>query len=263
MCNAGLSLCSKEFLISLKPDKAQWYVDTPALAAIAVFDCRRDRITDVVSSFQAIAHNQQIPHNHFRKDWQRRVRTHFDQAGKKHSRRVARQAKAAKVAPRPVDLLRPVVRCPTIKYNRKVRAGRGFTLAELKAAGIPRLYAPTIGIAVDGRRQNLSEESLAANVARLKAYKERLVVFPRRSNKPKQGDSKVDLASTETVKNISAVLPIEKVNAGFSEIAKSDVPKPAEGGAYRTLRLARAEARNQGKREKRARDAAEAEAAKK
>nr|XP_036586494.1 60S ribosomal protein L13 [Colletotrichum truncatum]KAF6796901.1 60S ribosomal protein L13 [Colletotrichum truncatum] len=228
----------------------------------------------------AIAHNQQIPHNQerrrhientttdkhetdFRKDWQRRVRTHFDQAGKKHSRRVARQAKAAKVAPRPVDRLRPVVRCPTIKYNRKLREGRGFTLAELKAAGIPRLYAPTIGIAVDGRRQNLSEESLAANVARLKAYKERLVVFPRRSNKPKQGDSKVDLSKTETITNISAALPIEKVASGFSEIAKSDVPKAAEGGAYRTLRLARAEARNQGKKEKRARDAAEAEAAKK
>ncbi|TDZ16727.1 60S ribosomal protein L13 [Colletotrichum orbiculare MAFF 240422] len=211
----------------------------------------------------AIAHNQQIPHNHFRKDWQRRVRTHFDQAGKKHSRRVARQAKAAKVAPRPVDRLRPVVRCPTIKYNRKVRAGRGFTLAELKAAGIPRLYAPTIGIAVDGRRQNLSEESLAANVARLKAYKERLVVFPRRSNKAKQGDSKVDLASTETSKNLSSSFPIAKLASGFSEVAKSDAPKPIEGGAYRKLRDQRAEARNQGKKEKRARDAAEAEAAKK
>ncbi|KAF4888088.1 60S ribosomal protein L13 [Colletotrichum fructicola] len=199
----------------------------------------------------------------FRKDWQRRVRTHFDQAGKKHSRRVARQAKAAKVAPRPVDLLRPVVRCPTVKYNRKVREGRGFTLAELKAAGIPRLYAPTIGIAVDGRRQNLSEESLAANVARLKAYKERLVVFPRRSNKPKQGDSKVDLASTETVRNLSAALPVENTVSGFSEISKSDVPAAVEGGAYRKLRLARAEARNLGKKEKRARDAAEAEAAKK
>ncbi|GKT93828.1 60S ribosomal protein L13 [Colletotrichum tofieldiae] len=179
---------------------------------------------------------------HFRKDWQRRVRTHFDQAGKKHSRRVARQAKAAKVAPRPTDLLRPVVRCPSIRYNRKVRAGRGFTLDELK---------------------NLSEESLAANVARLKAYKERLVVFPRRSNKVKQGDSKVDLASTETVQNLANALPIEKAASGFSEISKSDLPKPIEGGAYRKLRLARSEARLLGKREKRARDAAEAEAAKK
>ncbi|KAG9918967.1 hypothetical protein KCV05_g10843, partial [Aureobasidium melanogenum] len=61
----------------------------------------------------AIKHNQQIPHNHFRKDWQRRVRVHFDQAGKKKARRNARAAKAATVAPRPVDKLRPIVRCPT------------------------------------------------------------------------------------------------------------------------------------------------------
>jgi large subunit ribosomal protein L13e len=42
------------------------------------------------------------------------------------------------------------------------------------------------------------------------------------------------------------------------------MPTPVEGGAYRKLRDARAEARNAGKREKRAKDAAdEAAAAKK
>jgi large subunit ribosomal protein L13e len=54
------------------------------------------------------------------------------QPGAKSRRRDARRAKAAAVAPRPVDKLRPIVRCPTIKHNRRVRAGRGFTLAELK-----------------------------------------------------------------------------------------------------------------------------------
>lgn len=29
-------------------------------------------------------------------------------------------------------MLRPIVRCPSLKYNRRVRAGRGFTLEELK-----------------------------------------------------------------------------------------------------------------------------------
>lgn len=48
-------------------------------------------------------------------------------------RRKARQAKARLVAPRPVaGPLRPQVRCPTIRYHTKVRAGRGFTLEELK-----------------------------------------------------------------------------------------------------------------------------------
>ncbi|KAI0105303.1 ribosomal protein L13e [Nemania sp. FL0031] len=213
----------------------------------------------------AIKHNNQIQKNHFRKDWQRRVRCHFDQPTKKIARRKARAAKAAALAPRPVDKLRPVVRCPTIKYNRRVRAGRGFTLTELKEAGIPRLVAPTVGIAVDFRRQNLSEESLAANVARLKAYKERLIVFPRKGAKhPKAGDSKdIDLSKIQTASSISASLPITPIGEGITEIKKSDMPAPIEGGAFVALRKARSDARLVGVRDKRAKDKAEAEANKK
>ncbi|KAI0392149.1 putative 60S ribosomal protein L13 [Xylariaceae sp. FL0594] len=201
----------------------------------------------------------------FRKDWQRRVRCHFDQPTKKIARRKARAAKAAALAPRPVDKLRPIVRCPTIKYNRRVRAGRGFTLAELKEAGIPRLVAPTVGIAVDFRRQNLSEESLARNVERLKAYKERLIIFPRKGAKhPKAGDSKdINLSQTQTVSSISAALPIVPVGEGVTEIKKSDMPAPIEGGAFKLLRKVRSDARLKGIREKRAKDKAEAEANKK
>ncbi|KAF7871892.1 hypothetical protein EAF04_003999 [Stromatinia cepivora] len=214
----------------------------------------------------AIKHNQQIAHNHFRKDWQRRVRVHFDQPGRKLRRRNARLAKTAAVAPRPIDLLRPVVRCPTIKYNRRVRAGRGFTLAELKEAQIPRKLAPTIGISVDARRQNLSVESLKANVDRLKSFRARLILFPRKLGQPKKGDStKEEVASLkETSSRVKNALPITTVEGGFSEISKSDMPKPVEGGAYRKLRVARSDARLVGKREKRAKDAAdEAAAAKK
>jgi len=215
----------------------------------------------------AIKHNQQIPHNHFRKDWQRRVRVHFDQPGRKSRRRDARRAKAAAIAPRPVDKLRPIVRCPTIKYNRRVQAGRGFTVAELKEAGIPRKFAPTIGIAVDPRRQNLSMESLALNVERLKAYRARLIIFPRKLGQHKNGDAskediKVDQDSLTTI--IKHSLPITKVDVAVKEIKKSEMPKPVEGGAYRKLREARSEQRNLGKREKRAKDKAdEAAAAKK
>ncbi|KAM3506990.1 hypothetical protein MY10362_002045 [Beauveria mimosiformis] len=211
----------------------------------------------------AIKHNQKIVKNHFHKDWQRRVRTHFDQAGKKASRRTARQAKAAALAPRPVDKLRPIVRCPTIKYNRKVRTGRGFTLTELKEAGIARPLAPTIGIAVDFRRQNLSEESLALNVARLKAYKERLILLPRKSNAPKKGDTKTDLSKVNTAATIASVLPVAATDLGVKEIKKGDMPAPVKGGAYVALRQARSEKRYQGAREKRAKDKAEADGAKK
>ncbi|KAG6119717.1 hypothetical protein E4U13_007408 [Claviceps humidiphila] len=211
----------------------------------------------------AIKHNQKIVNNHFRKDWQRRVRTHFDQPGKKASRRVARQAKAAALAPRPVDKLRPIVRCPTIKYNRKVRAGRGFTLTELKEAGIARPLARTIGISVDHRRQNLSEESLAINVARLKAYRERLILLPRKSNAPKKGDTKTDISQINRAATVSSVLPIAPTDLAVKEIQKSEMPAPIEGGAYATLRAARSNKRYQGAREKRIRDKAEAESASK
>lgn len=130
-----------------------------------------------------------------------------------------------------------------------------------KAAGIPRPLAPTIGIAVDHRRQNLSEESIARNVARLKEYQSRLVVLPRRSNAPKKGEVKAsDLAGADTVRDVAATFPVP-VPQGFTEVAKSDMPKPIEGGAHRAYRMAWSNQRHQGAREKRVRDKAEAETA--
>lgn len=77
--------------------------------------------------------NNMIPNAHFHKDWDKRVHCWFDQPGRKLRRRQAREKKALRVAPRPIaGSLRPVVRCQTFKYNTKVRAGRGFTLEELK-----------------------------------------------------------------------------------------------------------------------------------
>jgi len=104
------------------------------------------------------AHNNVLHANHFRKDWQRRVRTWFDQPGRKLRRRHARKTKAATLGIRPLTLLRPAVRAQTVRYNRKVREGRGFTLAELKSAGIGKKEARGVGIVVDHRRRNLSEE---------------------------------------------------------------------------------------------------------
>ena len=82
--------------------------------------------------------NQMIPNAHFHKDWDTYVKTWFNQPARKERRRKARGLKAAKVAPRPVKSLRPIVRCPTFKYNIKDRAGRGFTLEELKGAGLTK-----------------------------------------------------------------------------------------------------------------------------
>lgn len=195
----------------------------------------------------AIAKNLPILKNHFRKHWQERVRVHFDQAGKKVSRRQARAAKAAKAAPKPIDLLRPVVRAPTVKYNRKVRAGKGFTLAELKAVGLAPRYARTVGIAVDHRRQNRSQEGFDVNVARLQAYLAKLVIFDKKSK-----------AAGETQVGVAATFPIEQAKPESTPRAVQ-----ASTGAYATIRKARISKKNKGKLDKRDADKKAAEDEKK
>ena len=155
-------------------------------------------------------HNQVIANAHFHKNWANHVQTWFDQPADKKRRRNARLAKAKRVAPRPISLLRPAVRCPTVKYNMRLRAGRGFTFAELKAAQINKKQARGIGIAVDHRRENRSEESFLANVQRLKMYKSKLVVFPRKSTKRlRSGDSTKEQRAAATVQVLTkGVLPI-------------------------------------------------------
>eukprot|EP00924_Labyrinthula_sp_SR-Ha-C_P016995 augustus_masked-scaffold_75-processed-gene-0.1-mRNA-1 protein AED:0.39 eAED:0.39 QI:0/-1/0/1/-1/1/1/0/171 len=100
---------------------------------------------------------------------------------RKRRRKLNRQKKAKALAPRPRSLLRPIVHCASRRYASKLRFGRGFTLLELKEAGINVNEAPTIGISVDKRRYNKSQESLDRNVERLKEYKSKLIVFGKKS----------------------------------------------------------------------------------
>ena len=84
--------------------------------------------------------NNLIPNQHFHKWWQRHVRTWFNQPARKQRRRANRIEKAKAVFPRPAKgSLRPIVRCPSIRYHTKQRAGRGFTLEELKVSDFDRL----------------------------------------------------------------------------------------------------------------------------
>lgn len=187
------------------------------------------------------------------------MKTWFNQPGRKKRRRLTRQKKAAAIAPRPTaGLLRPVVHCQTWKYNTRLRAGRGFTFEELKEAGINRKEARTIGIAVDHRRKNRSLEGLQANVQRLKEYKTRLILFPKKANHPKRGDSNPEtLAMAKQLKG--EILPIKaKVPKLKSRVISDEERKFS---AFQALRMARADARLIGVREKRAKQKAEEAAA--
>merc|ERR1712014_490867 len=156
------------------------------------------------------------------------------------------------VAPRPVKSLRPVVRCPTYKYNIKDRRGRGFSLDELKAAGISKNMAKTIGISVDHRRKNKSLESLQRNVQRLKEYQSKLILFPVKSSKPRKGD-----ASEEDIKKATQlegrVLPVTAVAKRPRAMELTDDLKKFK--AFNSVRQARAVARLWGIRAKKAKEA--------
>jgi hypothetical protein len=86
-----------------------------------------------------------------------------------------------------------------------LRAGRGFTLDELKEAKINRHEAKSLGICVDHRRSNKSEESLQLNAQRLKQYRAKLIVFPLPSKKNKKAAPKKTAPRTaETLSLLTA-----------------------------------------------------------
>jgi len=191
--------------------------------------------------------NHAIQNIHFHKDWQERVRTWFNQPARKVRRRTARAAKAIRVFPRPVQgPLRPVVHAPTKRYNMKVRYGRGFTLEEIREAGINKHQALSIGISVDYRRRNKTDKSLKANVQRLKQYKSKLVLFPRDWKTPKQGEaSKEEFKKAEQQRG--QLLPIRARHTSLEVVKASDIPQDS---AYLSLRRARSDARLVGVRAK-------------
>jgi len=229
-----------------------------------------------------VKHNNAISDSHFRKDWERHVYTWFDQAPQKKARRLKRQRKAARVFPRPVKgLLRPIVRSPSAKYNTHVREGYGFTYEELKAAGVNRREARSIGISVDPRRRNKSNSSFEPNVERLKKYLAKLVLWPRKVSKSKlrlkgkQLHEKADKEKQkeEEEKGVKKVKTDKKVKIPpFKQVRRVlpiKYPKPKvewrvigdyerKGpGAYATMVTARTEARRVGKKSKAEIEAAE------
>ncbi|KAL0234818.1 hypothetical protein PCE1_001854 [Barthelona sp. PCE] len=201
-----------------------------------------------------VRHNQHLPTVHFRKEWTDRVKVHLDQASKKISRRNKRQARAQKLFPRPVELLRPVVRCSSQRYNLKFREGRGFSLLELKEAGVPAMLARKIGIAVDHRRVSKGMELFQLNVERIKTYLASITVQTKKGAKDaelkKLGVQFGDLSEMEVNQHpVFAVEQDKEVLTFADEIDASLIAK----SAFQTLRTERRRqyfhGRNQNKEE--------------
>lgn len=208
--------------------------------------------------------NNVIHSSHLRKHWNKwhyqGVKCYFNKMAHKKLRAQRREAKAAAVSPRPLGKLRPLVLGMTRKYCSKVRIGRGFTLAELKEAGLTAAFAQTVGIAVDHRRHNKNAETMGANIARLNEYKKKLILFPAKEGKFKKGlipDSTADkLGGVE--QNITPSV------FGLPPVDKTSPPEPLTkemlaAKVYQKLRIERTNKRYNGARLEKARKAAEAQ----
>merc|ERR1719359_2092684 len=117
----------------------------------------------------------------------------------------------------------------------KLRLGKGFTLDELKVAGISKKLAPTIGVAVDHRRKNRCMESLNTNVQRLKLYKSKLMLFPR-GTKAKAGDTPRDQLTNASQNTHKHIIPVPKTN--LQERARAITQEERSASAFKTMRKA-------------------------
>eukprot|EP01022_Parablepharisma_sp_SALTPOND_P013713 TRINITY_DN1842_c0_g1_i1.p3 TRINITY_DN1842_c0_g1~~TRINITY_DN1842_c0_g1_i1.p3 ORF type:complete len:172 (+),score=39.47 TRINITY_DN1842_c0_g1_i1:368-883(+) len=151
----------------------------------------------------------------------------------------------------------------------KLRYGRGFTLEEIKNAGLNAKFARTIGIAVDYRRQNTSMEVRDMNVKRLKAYLAKLILFPSKASRrlsKKMADVKeqkprkqiVPDATTEKLNSAAAkeqvkekeVMPLQEPK--LREKPQGITPEMKAAKAYTRLRIEKVKAKYAGIRRKRA-----------
>ena len=182
-------------------------------------------------------------HNvHLKFDWADKVKTWYNQPGRKKRRRRLRLRKAALSAPNHTHKLRPIVRGQTNKYNTKIKLGRGFTEKELKEAGIRGLsYARSLGIAVDLRRKDTSKETLDLNAGRIKEYISRMILYPRNEQKPDKKPQvpeataeKLNSAEAKVQNTVKGVIELPKKEIGYSFAPITDEMK--KKNAYQTQR---------------------------
>ena len=189
-----------------------------------------------------VRHNNMLHNVHLKFDWADKVKTWYNQPGRKKRRRVLRRIKARNVAPNPTHKLRPVVRGQTNKYNTKIKLGRGFTEKELKEAGIKGLaYARSLGIAVDLRRKDTSKETLDLNAGRIKEYLSRMILFPRKEGKtekkpqvPEATGDKLKSAEATVQNTLKGVIELPKKEIGYSFAPITDEMK--KKNVYQTQR---------------------------
>lgn len=178
-----------------------------------------------------VHHNNMLPNVHLGKDWQEKVKTWFNQAGRKRRRRKLRERCQKLQSPNPTHKLRPIVRGQTNKYNTKRRLGRGFTKKEIENAGLRGLsYVRSLGIAVDLKRKDTCKETLDLNTKRIKDYISRIILYPRKKpdKKPQVKEADENLINTPEAKEQNkskVIIDFPKEDPGFEFTKVTDEMK--------------------------------------
>ena len=131
-----------------------------------------------------VKHNNSISNGHFRKHWQKYVKTDFNKFSKKIKRRNLRKIKYKNLKIfnfSPKNVLKPIIHNPTKKYNLKIRLGRGFSFSELHNSKIPRKQATSFGISIDKRRRGNNLRQLS-NTKRLDNFFEKMHLISLKKN---------------------------------------------------------------------------------
>ncbi len=119
-----------------------------------------------------------------------------------------------------------------------------------QAAKVVPKAAAGLGIAVDHRRKNRSEEAFRINVDRLTKYTEKLVVFPRRNNNLKAGDAKKEERAAVQQVTTKMVVPLPTISKKEKARAITEKEANAPRSVFNVLKRAAVSAKLWGKREK-------------
>lgn len=156
--------------------------------------------------------NHPIPHNRFKKT-AIRYRTPFHLPAQRIIRANKRTKTAKRIYPMPTSKLHPIVRCPTLRHNKRERLGRGFTPEEIRDAGFNYKDAVMCGVKVDYRRRNHNQESFNQNVERVRVYMSRLTFFNNRKEAKESGHEQF----------CGVIMPIMRKKKGIDVVRISEI----------------------------------------
>mmetsp|Transcript_14189 Transcript_14189/g.36241 ORF Transcript_14189/g.36241 Transcript_14189/m.36241 type:complete len:224 (-) Transcript_14189:468-1139(-) len=128
-----------------------------------------------------VKHNNTTKSGHFKKTWQKRVKTWFKSPSKKLKRRNNRDQINKYLLSNGFfkKNFRPIVHCPTKVHNIRVKIGRGFSNEEIRNTEISPKMVSSLGISLDKRRKNRKKIRLF-NQKRLENYFKNIEIIEKK-----------------------------------------------------------------------------------